>query len=84
MNKSIVKAYAMSLTSDKVIDFGKKQGIDVTEDEANLFLNTIKENADYILDGHAMEVLESKKDGFSPKSYEVLVDLYNKYKKFID
>ncbi len=84
MNKNIIKAYASTLTTDKVIEFGKKEGVNVTEEEAELFIKTIRENADYILDGHALEVLESKRDEFSTSTYEKLVELYNQYKKFID
>lgn len=84
MNKNLIKAYAMSLTPDKVIEFGRKEGIEVSNEEAMIFLDTIKENADYILDGHALEVLEDKKDKISDSSYNKLLELYDKYKKFID
>ena len=84
MNKGLIKAYAFSLTTDKVKKFAEKEGIIVTDEEANLFIETIKENADYILDGHALEVIESKKEKMSESSYEKLLELYDKYKKFID
>jgi len=84
MNKSLIKAYAMSLTSDKVKEFALKEGIVISDDEANLFLETVREKADYILDGHGLEVIESKKDYISSESYEKLLELFNKYKKFID
>lgn len=84
MNKSFIKAYAMSLTSDKVKDFALKEGLSISDDEANLFLETIRENADYILDGHGLEVIHSKKDCISNESYDKLIELFNKYKKFID
>lgn len=84
MNKSIIKAFAMRLTPDKVIDFASKEGVNVTEEEANLFISTIQENADYILDGHGMEVIESKKSMMSETSYNKLIELYDKYKKFVE
>jgi len=84
MNKSLIKAYAMSLTSDKVKEFALKEGIVISDDEANLFLETVREKVDYILDGHGLEVIESKKDYISSESYEKLLELFNKYKKFID
>lgn len=84
MNKSLIKAYAKSLTSDKVKDFALKEGISITDEEANLFISTINENADYILDGHAVEVIESKKSEMSEVSYNKLLELYDKYKKFVE
>lgn len=84
MNKGIVKAYAMSLTENKVKEFALKEGISITDEEASLFISTIRENADYILDGHGLEVIESKKNMMSEDAYNKLLDLFNKYKKFID
>ena len=43
----------------------------------------IKENIDYILNGHAKEVLESKKGAFSERVYLKLNELLEKYSKFI-
>lgn len=84
MNKSLIKAYAMTLTSDKVKSFALKEGINISDQEADLFISTIKENADYILDGHGMEVIEGKKSQMSKTSYNKLVELYDKYKKFVE
>lgn len=83
MGKNIIKAYAMKLEVNDVINFGQKEGVNVTENEANVFLITVKENIDYILDGHALELLESKRDEFTNEVYEKLVELFDKYKKFI-
>jgi hypothetical protein len=84
MNKSLIKAYAMTLTPDKVKEFANKEGISISDEEANLFISTIRDNADYILDGHAEEVIESKKSMMSENAYYKLLELFNKYKKFID
>ncbi len=66
------------------MEFALKEGINISEDEANLFISTINENADYILEGHGMEVIESKKDQMSEDAYNKLLELYDKYKKFVD
>lgn len=84
MNKGIIKAYAMSLTPNKVKEFALKEGISISDEEANLFIETIRDNADYILDGHGLEVIESKKNMMSEDAYYKLLELFNKYKKFID
>lgn len=83
MNKNLIKAYALSLSTNKVKEFALKEGISISDEEADLFINTIRDNADYILDGHGLEVIESKKDMMSDVSYNKLLELYDKYKKFI-
>ena len=83
MNKNLIKAYALSLSTNKVKEFALKEGISISDEEADLFINTIRDNADYILDGHGIEVIESKKDMMSDVSYNKLLELYDKYKKFI-
>ena len=84
MNKSLIKALAMKLNPDKVKEFALREGISVSEEEANLFISTIQDNADYILDGHALEVIDSKKSMMSEDSYNKLLELYDKYKKFVE
>lgn len=84
MNKNLIKVYVMKLDREKVMNFAKNEGIDITNEEADLFVSTVKENCDEILDGHGMEVIESKKDLLRPYTYDKLVDLFNEYKKFID
>lgn len=81
--KNLVKQYALKLTSEDVIKYGLKEGVQITNDEAEIFVNTVKENIDYILNGHAKEVLESKKSSFSESVYLKLNELLDKYSKFI-
>ena len=84
MNKNIIKTYALNLNAKDVKDYALKEGINITDEEANLFISNIKEHADEILDGHGLEVIESIKDRISSESYNKLLELFNKYKKFID
>ncbi len=84
MNKNLIKAYAMKLDLDKVKNFARNEGIEITDEEGTLFIETVKENIDYILDGHGLEVIESKKDLLSSTTYDKLLELFNEYKKFID
>lgn len=84
MNKSLIKMYAMKLDVEKVKNFARNEGIEISDEEANLFVTTIKENCDDILDGYGLEIIESKKNMMSPSTYEKLLELFNEYKKFID
>lgn len=84
MNKNLIKVYAMKLDLEKVKNFARNEGLEITDDEANLFIETAQENIDYILDGHGLEVIESKKNMLSERTYDKLLELFNEYKKFID
>lgn len=84
MNKSLIKMYAMKLDVEKVKNFARNEGIEICDEEANLFVTTIKENCDDILDGYGLEIIESKKNMMSPSTYDKLLELFNEYKKFID
>lgn len=76
--------YAMKLDVEKVKNFARNEGIEISDEEANLFITTIKENCDDILDGYGLEIIESKKNMMSPSTYDKLLELFNEYKKFID
>lgn len=76
--------YAMKLDVEKVKNFARNEGIEISDEEANLFVTTIKENCDDILDGYGLEIIESKKYMMSPSTYDKLLELFNEYKKFID
>lgn len=76
--------YAMKLDVEKVKNFARNEGIEISDEEANLFVTTIKENCDDILDGYGLEIIESKKNMMSPSTYDKLLELFNEYKKFID
>lgn len=76
--------YAMKLDVEKVKNFARNEGIEISDEEADLFVTTIKENCDDILDGYGLEIIESKKNMMSPSTYDKLLELFNEYKKFID
>ena len=74
----------MKLDVEKVKNFARNKGIEISDEEADLFVTTIKENCDDILDGYGLEIIESKKNMMSPSTYDKLLELFNEYKKFID
>ncbi len=84
MYKELIKKYAKKLTPNQVKEYALKEGTEVSDNEANLFINIINTRLDDMLDGHALEVLNEYKSELSPSSYNKLLELYDKYKKFID
>ena len=84
MNKNLIKSYALKLEPTKVIEYAYKEGVKVTIDEATLFVNTVKDKIDDILDGKGPEIIESIKDKITTPAYNKIIELFNKYKKYID
>lgn len=84
MYKELIKKYAKNLTPTQVKEYALKEGTEVSDSEANLFINIINTRLDDMLNGHALEVLNEYKSELSPSSYNKLLELYDKYKKFID
>lgn len=84
MNKNLIKSYALNLKEEDVKKYALKENVSVTNEEASLFVNTVKENIDEILDGKALEVLDSIKNRINHEAYDKLIELFDKYKKFID
>ena len=84
MNKELIKKYALNINAEQVISYAAKENIEVSLDEANIFVSVVKDNIDEILEGHALEILSSIKDDISTSSYDKLLELYDKYKGFIE
>lgn len=81
--KNLVKQYALNLSTNDVVKFAIKEGVNITNEEAILIVDTIKENIDYILSGNALDLLEQKKNLLSSEVYTHLCKLISKYSKFI-
>ena len=83
MFRALVENYIENLTSEDVINFASNDNVTVTEEEANLFIKTVKENKDDIFAGNGQKHLDSLKGKVSNEAFEELNYLWNKYKKFI-
>lgn len=84
MYKELIKKYAKSLTPDQVKEYALKEGIEVSNEEASLFVNVVQTRLDEMLEGNALEVLNEYKSELSTSSYNKLLELYDKYKKFLN
>ena len=83
MFRGLIESYIDKITIEDVISFAKEDNVIVTEEEATLFLKTVKENKDDIFAGNGQKHIDSLKDKLSPTAFEELNYLWNKYKKFI-
>ncbi len=84
MYKELIKKYAKNITTEQVKEYALKEGVNVKDEEANLFINILNTRLDEMLNGNALNVLNEYKDKISESSYNKLLELYDKYKKFID
>ena len=83
MFRGLIESYIDKITNEDVINFAKNDNVVVTNEEASLFIKTIKENKDDIFMGNGQKYIDSLKDKISPTAFEELNYLWNKYKKFI-
>ena len=82
MNKNIIKMYAYKITKDDIVNFARKENVNITENETNIIFNAIKNDIDTLLSEIAIIYLESYKGKISDNLYKKLEDLYYKYEKF--
>ena len=68
--KNLVKQYALKLTSEDVIKYGIKEGVQITTNEADIFVSTVKENIDYI--NSSIELIFIEKEPEKNSLYETI------------
>ena len=83
MNKQLIQKYINKLKKEDIIIFSKKQGINLTNNELDLIYYKIKDNPENILNNPLKEI-NSIKDNISINVYNKLIELYDKYKFFLD
>lgn len=76
MNEFLVKKY---VTLNNINDFAKKEGISLTNEEANIIFNyAIKNWKSIYYKDHDFSDVKGK---INDKTYDKIIELYNKYKK---
>ena len=83
MNKQLIQQYINKLKKEDIIIFSQKQGINLTNNELDLIYYKIKDNSENILNNPLKEI-NSIKDNISINVYNKLIELYDKYKFFLD
>ena len=80
MNKYLIYKYAMNLTIKDV----KQYDPSLSENEINIINYYIKNKTKEFLEGNPTPILEELKQKLSPNTYNKILDLYNKYKSFLN
>lgn len=79
MRERFILEYAKKVTREDIINFGYSQGINLTDSEVNVIEYYIKNDMRRILN-NPEEIFMEVRDKLGNKTYQKMVELYNKYK----
>ena len=79
----LIKEYIKKITEEDINNFAQKEGITLLNDELKTIYVYIKNYADVFLHDDATFLFEELKVKLQPKTYDKIIELYNKYKKYI-
>ncbi len=78
-----LKEYINSLTEKDIYNYGLKEGITLTDDEVKTIYLYIKNYWETLIKDDSTFIFEELKEKLSPKAYQKVIELFNKYKKYI-
>lgn len=79
----LIKEYIKKITEQDINNFAQKEGITLTNYELQTIYVYIKNYVDVFLHDDSTYLFEELKEKLQPNTYNKLVELYNKYKKYI-
>lgn len=82
-NKSTIYEYIKKIKKEDIYNYGIKQGIKIDNNEIDVIYSYINDRYDDIINNTDNILLEIK-DKLSYKTYNKLLELYDKYKYFIN
>lgn len=77
----VVKELVDKLTEEDIFNFATKEGITLTDDELKTIYMYIKNYWRVFLKDDPTFLFSELKEKVEPKTYDKLIELYNKYKK---
>lgn len=87
MIKKLIQKHIEKLTIQDIYDFALKNGVHLSEDEANIIYQQIKENWEELIFHDHMKVLTKAKDSLGKETYEKALELIvffkDKYKSYL-
>ena len=83
MNKNIIKKYADGITKEDILKFGESENVSINDDELNTIYDIIKNKQEEVLNDF-YNFIRNYTDKFNSKLFNKIIELYEKYKKFID
>jgi hypothetical protein len=87
MNEFLIKNYISRLSTNDIIGFSKKHGIELNKEELKLIEKHIKEDWHTIIYGNPRPILDNLKQKLEQTQYQKIENLYvelkNKYKNYL-
>lgn len=81
--KGLIEMYVNNMTLNDMKHFLEKNKCNVCDDDLKIVLDYAKKYWEKIYSGDTAVFNDIKKE-ISPESYETMINLYNKYKNYID
>ena len=83
INKSVVFNYIKNIKKEDIYNYGIKQGIEIDNNDIDIIYNYINNRYDDIINDIESIFLEIK-DKVNIKTYDKILELYDKYKYIIN
>lgn len=77
----MIRKYIETLTEKEIEEFAIKEGIKLLDEEKKVIYLYIKNYWETLLEEDSTFIFEELKEKLQPKTYEKVIELYNKYKK---
>ncbi len=77
-----IREYIKKITEEDIYNFALKEGITLMENEEKIIYVYLKNYWQVFLNEDSTFLFEELKGKLSPKTYEKIIELYNKYKKY--
>lgn len=77
----IIKEYIKNLTEEDIYNFALKEGITLLNHEVKVIYLYIKNYWEVFLNEDSTFLFEELKEKLEPKTYDKIIELYNKFKK---
>ncbi|MBQ9181667.1 MAG: DUF2624 family protein [Bacilli bacterium] len=81
MYKSIIKNYIKKLNVEDVLNFSLKNNINLSEVEANIILNYIKQDYETIIYGDPKNIFNELKTKLDKENYIKIINIYYEFKE---
>ena len=81
MYKSIIKNYIKKINVEDVLNFSLKNNINLSEVEANIILNYIKQDYETIIYGDPKNIFDELKTKLDKENYIKIINLYYEFKE---
>ena len=83
MNKLLIYKYIERIKKEDIANYSLSQNINLTNNELNIIYDYIKNKTNIILDNPEL-IIKEIKNKLNIPTYNKILELYNKYKYFIN